>query len=366
MEAQTPRISVVIPFYIASAVAGPRLYQGTLGPWAGAPSIGDAQLVRLRHLRLMLASLSVQTLPVDEFEVLVVDDGSHLDARPYVEDWAGDWPRGLPLRWIRKEHEGFCSSYNRGIAESRAPVVYLAVDHDILGPDTLRAHADRHAEVGPQTATSGRQWYLFHSILFKDLTDPAAGLADLGRLAMLPDLGWLPGAVRSLGLDRKPVTVDDVLHHFEKVEWLASCTAEYRDVETVIRHGLANKLRCGWLAMRTGSNSVSAELLRRIGSFDAGLDAHFGWYAEHDLGLRLFQAGATFAFADAAVAVDLFHGPPAEAGIGRSTALSYLVGKHRTVDVALLPHYLDRVLDIEQYSRHAEAAQRWWTFGGED
>jgi hypothetical protein len=171
-----------------------------------------------------------------------------------------------------------------------------------------------------------------------------------------------------LELDRKPVTVDDVLHRFDNVEWLASSTSEYRDVEAVIRDGLANKLRCGWLAMRTGSNSVSTGLLGRVGGFDADLDAHFGWYAEHDLGLRMFHAGARFGFAEPAVAVDLFHGPPSEAGIGKSTALAYLVGKHGTVDVALLPHYLDRVLDIEQYSKHAEAAQRWWTprCGGEN
>jgi GT2 family glycosyltransferase len=363
VETTTPRISVVIPFYIAGPAEKPGRYQGTLGPWSGAPALGDAQRVRLRHLRLMLASLSVQTLPVDEFEVLVIDDGSDLDGRPDAEQWAGDWPQGLRLRWIRKDHEGFCSGYNRGIEEARAPLVYLAVDHDILGPDTLRAHVDQHAETGRDAVVSGWQRYLFHSILFKDVTDPSAGLTDVRNLAMLPGLGWLPDGVRHLGLDRKPVTVEDVLHSFDRVECWASSTAEYDDVARVIRGGLVSKLRCGWLAMRTGSNTVPVELLRRIGGFDARLDDHFGWYAEYDLGLRLFQAGASFVFTEQAVAVDLFHGPPPETGIGKSTALAYLMGKHGTVDVALLPHYVDRVLDIEQYSMHAEAAQEWWTGG---
>lgn len=363
METTTPRISVVIPFYVAAPVEEPGRYHGTLGPWSGAPALGDAQLVRLRHLRLMLASLSVQTLSPDEFEVLVIDDGSDLDARSHVDQWAADWPRGLDLRWIRKEHEGFCNGYNRGLEEARSPLVYLAVDHDILGPGTLRAHVEEHAAAGRDAVVSGWQKYLFHSILFKDVTDPEAGLVDVRGLAMLPGLGWLPDAVRHLGLDRKPVTVDDVLHHFDRVECWASTTAEYDDVARVIRQGLVSKLRCGWLAMRTGSNSVPVELLRRIGGFDARFDEHFGWYAEYDLGLRLSRADAAFLFTEQAVAVDLFHGPPTEAGIGKSTGLAYLMGKHPTVDVALLPHYLDRVFDIEQYSKHAEAAHEWWTGG---
>jgi glycosyltransferase involved in cell wall biosynthesis len=355
-----PKITVVIPFYVGENTEEARRYQGTLGPWAGVPAVGDEQRRRLNHLRLTLSSLAAQTLPADEFEVIVVDDGSVVDVAPHLDEWQLD----LRLRLVRQEHAGFCSGYNRGIDEARAPLVFLAVDHDILGPKSLQAHVARHAEAGA-AAVSGRQRYLFHSILYHDITDPDAGRSDLGQLALHSDLGWLPAAVRMLRLDRKPVTVDDVLHRFDTVEWLASRTREYSDVETVLRAGLANKLRCGWLAMRTGSNSVPTDVLRRLGGFDSALDAHYGWYAEHDLGLRLYTAGVPFVFAEPAVSIDLFHGPPAAAGIGKSTALAYLVAKHRTVDVALLPHYVNRELDIEEYGRHAEAATRWWTFGGE-
>ncbi|MFD4208315.1 glycosyltransferase family A protein [Micromonospora tulbaghiae] len=360
-EQVKPRITVVIPFYVAEPADAPGRYQGTLGPWSGAPAAGDAGRTRERHLHLMLSSLAAQTLPIDEFEVLVVDDGSASDVQRCVEDWR----LNLRLRVIRQRHSGFCTAYNTGIEQARAPVVFLAVDHDILSPGTLAAHLARHAAEGTEAAVSGRQRYLFHSIIFNDLTDPSAGLADLSQLAMLPDLGWLPAAVRNLDLDRKPVTVDDVLHRFDTVAVLASCTQEYADVEAVLRADLANKLRCGWLAMRTGSNSVATSALRAVGGFDSQLDAHFGWYAEHDLGLRLFQSGVPFRFAEEAMAIDLFHGPPATAGIGKSTALAYLIGKHNTVDVALLPHYVDRVLDIEEYSHHAAAAQRWWPSNGE-
>lgn len=355
-----PQITVVIPFYIGKNTEEPRRYQGTLGPWSGVPVLGDEHRRRLNHLWLTLTSLATQTLPSNEFEVIIVDDGSVVDVEPHLKKWDLD----LRLRLVRQEHAGFCTGYNRGIDEALAPLVFLAVDHDILGPESLQAHVAQHAEVGT-AAVSGRQRYLFHSILYNDITDPAAGMADLGQLALLPGLGWLPAAVRMLGLDRKPVTVDAVRHHFDKVEWLASCTREYADVEEVLRTGLVNKLRCGWLAMRNGSNSLPTDLLRRIGGLDSALDAHFGWYAEHDLGLRLSIARVPFAFAEAAVSIDLFHGPPARAAVGKSTGLAYMVSKHQTIDVAMLPHYLDHVLDIEQYSRQAEAAARWWTVGEE-
>jgi glycosyltransferase involved in cell wall biosynthesis len=321
-------------------------------------SVTDRGTQRLRQLRLTLASLQGQTLSREAFEVVIVDDGSAIDVERHVSDWGMD----LRLRVVRQEHAGFCHAYNTGIEAARAPVVFLAVDHDILGPGSLAAHLAAHETAGPGTV-SGRQRFLFHTIIFNDLTDPSAGTVNLGELATRPAMSWLPAAVEAFELDRKTVTVDDVLHHFDRLEWLAACTPEYADVEETIRSGQANKLRCGWLAMRNGSNSVATSVLRELGGFDAALDEHYGWYAELDLGLRLHAAGLPFSFAPDAVAIDLFHGPPASAGVGKSTGLAYLVAKHQCVDVALLPHYLDRVLGIAEYSRHAAEAARWWGSG---
>lgn len=353
-----PLIAVLIPFYVpGEAEAGAETrYLGTLGPWVGASSGSDPRVQRLRHLHLMLTSLDAQSLPHDDYEVVVVDDGSALDVAEVVESWG----MTANVRVVRQEHRGFCSAYNSGLAATAAGLVFLAVDHDLLGPVSLEAHVEAHEAAGEPTVVSGRQRYLFHSIVLRDLTDPDAGVADLAELAVRPATSWVPAAVATLGLDRKGVTVSDVRDAFERLEWLASITEEYADVEETIRTGRANTLRCGWLAMRTGSNSLPRATLEAVGGFDAALDEHYGWYAEADLGLRLRGAGIPFRFAERALAVDLFHAPAASTGIGKSTGLAYLIGKHGTVDVALLPHYLDRVLGIEEYSRHAEAAARWW------
>lgn len=96
---------------------------------------------RARVLRVCLASLAAQTLPREEFEVLVVDDGSTDDTESVVRAFEG----ALVVRYLRQPSNcGQAAARNRGIHEATGEVVVF-VDSDVFPtPGFLAAHQAIH------------------------------------------------------------------------------------------------------------------------------------------------------------------------------------------------------------------------------
>ena len=82
---------------------------------------------------------SVLSQPVEDIEVLVVDDGSPNDSTRDLLDELGD-PR---LRYIRcEENGGVARARNRAVAEARSSCVVVHDDDDIFLPWRIEAHFD--------------------------------------------------------------------------------------------------------------------------------------------------------------------------------------------------------------------------------
>lgn len=96
---------------------------------------------RSEVLRVCLASLARQTLSLDQFEVLVVDDGSTDDTESVVRGFQGT----LSVRYLRQPHNrGRAAARNRGIREATGDVVVF-VDSDVFPvPGFLAAHRSIH------------------------------------------------------------------------------------------------------------------------------------------------------------------------------------------------------------------------------
>ncbi|MFN8609900.1 MAG: glycosyltransferase [Vulcanimicrobiota bacterium] len=92
---------------------------------------------RSQALRLTLQHLSLSKYPFDDFEVLVVDDGSTDDTPAALAEWSDR----LPLRWFAQAHGGTSRARNRAIQEARGRYI-LFIDDDVLVPvDFLERHA---------------------------------------------------------------------------------------------------------------------------------------------------------------------------------------------------------------------------------
>jgi glycosyltransferase involved in cell wall biosynthesis len=75
-----------------------------------------------------LDALAAQTVASDQFEIIVVDDGSLDDTGQQVERWASRHP-GCQVRQVRQQHAGPAAARNQGAGIAQAPLL-LFTDAD--------------------------------------------------------------------------------------------------------------------------------------------------------------------------------------------------------------------------------------------
>jgi glycosyltransferase involved in cell wall biosynthesis len=307
------------------------------------------------RLRLALASWAGQTLSPARHEVVLVDDGSD----PPLADLVDRWGLSDRVRVLRQKNMGLAHAYNAGIDVARGEFVLFATDDELAAPELLAEHVACHQR-SPGSLVFGKCRTVFHTELFTDVSAPELAPKALDRLAVSPSREWLRGAVGTLALDAKPITVADVEQHFDKVLAWAGTLPQFADIERALLTGRCHELLAGWLAVRVGNHSVATATVRALGGFDEVLDEHNGWYLDVELGIRLIAHGVQFVLAPEAVSVNLSH--PREIGLflGALSGMAYMFGKHRRMDVALAPLYFQRELGIAEYSRLLRSARKWW------
>jgi GT2 family glycosyltransferase len=87
-------------------------------------------------LTRVLAALTVQDVGVENFEVLVCDDGSAMDPKPVVESFL----RAIPnLKILGQKARGPAAARNLGIREAKAPII-IFLDSDTLPDPAMVRH----------------------------------------------------------------------------------------------------------------------------------------------------------------------------------------------------------------------------------
>jgi glycosyltransferase involved in cell wall biosynthesis len=99
---------------------------------------------RRESLRRTLDGLTCQTFPPDEFEVIVVSDGSTDGTEAMLIAYAASVP--FALRPITQANAGPSAARNRGIAEARHEVIVFLDDDVEPCPEFLARHAAYHVE----------------------------------------------------------------------------------------------------------------------------------------------------------------------------------------------------------------------------
>ncbi|HWF50815.1 MAG TPA: glycosyltransferase [Solirubrobacteraceae bacterium] len=206
-----PRVSVVVPSYNRKQLLGE-----------------------------VVSSLARQTVPVDQYEVIVVLDGSTDGSRAQL---AALNPR-VRLRVIAQRNAGLPAARNRGVAEASEPVVVFLDDDLVPARAFVEAHAEAHAGGDPRVVAIGRC---------------TAAVEGGGRWGAL---------VRS--------SSDD---HFDSKQEEAH--------------------PWGFLDYSAGNSSLRRTFLATCGGFDERFRTR---NEEHDLGLRLLSAGAAFRYVREATA----------------------------------------------------------------
>lgn len=224
-------------------------------------------------LRLTLESLRGQSR--DDFDVVVVDDGSTDGTRAVVDEFA----RTLRLVYVFQPDEGFraARARNLGLRLAEAPVCVL-VDCGVV---LHREAVDRHVAA------------------------QAVGDVVVGRL---------------LGFDQDDGHRDTLVHlwtshapdaGFARLAERPDLADPREDCLAAVPGPLAS-WPAPWALFWTANVSVATELLVQVGGFD---EAFRSWGVEDtDLGYRLHRAGGRYHWADDAVG---FHHPHDKPQAGR-------------------------------------------------
>jgi peptidoglycan/xylan/chitin deacetylase (PgdA/CDA1 family)/glycosyltransferase involved in cell wall biosynthesis len=107
-----------------------------------ALSVVIASRNRRHLLRRCLESLGTQTMPADQFEVVVCDDGS-TDGTPEMLD---ELTTPFELRILRPGQVGRAAARNLAVEASTAPVCLILDDDVIAAPQLVTEHAKAHRD----------------------------------------------------------------------------------------------------------------------------------------------------------------------------------------------------------------------------
>ncbi|MBR7837125.1 glycosyltransferase [Actinospica durhamensis] len=256
---------------------------------------------RARLLGHTLSSLTRQTLPREEFEVIVADDGSTDETAAVVEGFRDV----LNVRFHTQRDEGFraAAARNMGIRNADAEVCVFLDSGMLAHPRLLRAHlAEQNTDRGPVAVVGynyGLQqdaagtWALEQEL---DLEDPAGTIARLAERPQWWDI-------------REPfwTKYGDEFHH----------------------------LPAPWVVFWSANISARTDSLHRIGLFD---EEFRSWGAEDmDLGYRLHRGGVPIVLSRLAGAVHLPHEKSGETNeLSAERNYRYMAEKYGTPIIRLL------------------------------
>ena len=107
---------------------------------------------RAKTLIKTLVSIGQQNFPWDDFEIIVVDDGSKDDTARQVEDFKKNTK--INLRYYYQDNGGPASARNLGVEKAQGNFILFCGDDSIFDKDMLRQHQTYHQN-NPKAAVLG-------------------------------------------------------------------------------------------------------------------------------------------------------------------------------------------------------------------
>ncbi len=95
---------------------------------------------RIEFLNRVLNAFATQTASTDQFEIIVVDDGSE----PKAENCVNNFKDKFDISYIYHPNKGLAYSRNKGIENAKYEIVVFADDDDIPSPNYIQEHLNSH------------------------------------------------------------------------------------------------------------------------------------------------------------------------------------------------------------------------------
>jgi len=228
---------------------------------------------RARFLGDCLISLCEQNLDPDLFEICVVNNASTDTTPEIVTTVAGHFPRHK-LFMVDEPKLGLSNARNRGIAETRAPLIAFGDDDATMPPDWLARIVARFEELGPELGKLGGEiepvWGAPRPAWISDrmltMLTASAGHGKIAKFSDYPivecNCCYSRKALEAVGgfpphLDRIGKAL---LSNGLVIDWIARAKGFklFYDPAIVIRHFIhADRLNPGWFRRRYFWQGVS-------------------------------------------------------------------------------------------------------------
>jgi glycosyltransferase involved in cell wall biosynthesis len=265
---------------------------------------------RATLLRYTLESLTRQSLPTDQFEVLVGDDGSSDDTAAMVESFGSR----LNVHYFFQEDEGYRSAQARNVGLAHAAGdISVFFDAGVLAHShCLAEHVSSHEQSSGPVAVCG---YVYGFNVDNQDADAI----------------------------RKAIDTTDTDGSIDRMTgnpaW-ADVREEFYDIYTEE----IGELPAPWIIFWTCNASAPTALARSVGGLDEAIQ---GWGAEDlDLGYRLFNAGARFIVNRRASSI---HYPHPKSFVANNKAAMvnyrYMAEKYGTPIIKLLTEFPEEATD---------------------
>jgi glycosyltransferase involved in cell wall biosynthesis len=239
---------------------------------------------RCEQLCFALTSFSIQTYPMDQFEIIVVDDGSTDGTVSDLESQS--WP--FPLKVIRNETNfGISHARNIGIENAEGTIVVFSDSDMIVPPHYLEQHWKAHQGAEKRVVCAPFRRNIF-TIIYADHLETKlwANMLDAS-----PQLGTKIPENFSLNDDSMCIFApEDILNG--SIDRISPSKENKSMSQFISRFGQDLKdCPMPWLAYAGSNSSVTRESLIEIGGFDDQLRYR---HDDRDIGYRLYLTGHHF------------------------------------------------------------------------
>ncbi|MDE6760175.1 MAG: glycosyltransferase [Lachnospiraceae bacterium] len=278
----------------------------------------------LSRLKLTLASIDIQKMDVDKFEVIIVNDGSTDGSAEYLKKRKTEWN----LRVINQKNAGRAAARNRGALEAEGEIILFCDDDCILSPDFIAAHY-HHQKEYPRIL-HGRIVTLTQMKFFED---PSRGILVCHN----------EGLQAKDSLMKRIITESDI-----KTEFFSKIAPNQRlnSIERLIKEIFDRKKETlYWIGFTGGNVSMPLTWMKS----DEMFNVEFGraWGCEDlELGYRLGKKAYPFAYLDEAVNYHIAH---AHFDFKQEveTSFSNFAALHDDESVCYLKEYLLGNIDVQ-------------------
>ena len=281
------------------------------------PSYNRAQV-----LSLCLISLQRQGYPRDQYEIIVVDDGSTDDTSTLLTS-----ARNSSIKVVRTENKGPASARNTGAGLARGEILIFLDSDFITRKSFIGTHLKAHTGENNLLVSGMGHWHYIATFDYKDkvLAKPLKQFFDQLNENRRGSDQSTPNAL----ISEAEVVDEQFDSYLFRPKWL-----EHWGYESIIQEYGENLtgFQMPWLASCTGNLSISHRDFLSLGRFDENLRCFEDW----EFGLRFLKAGGRLRFSQKAEAFQQICPPDPNRKTHEQIHYGDFLTKHPDLEVGLL------------------------------